>query len=79
MDIPIAVSADGKKIAVGAPNNSEVISNGGVVYVYIQSGNTFVFNQTIRSVEIPPNTLFGYKLDFDGNTLAVTLQEAETL
>ena len=64
----IAVSADGKKIAVGAPNNSEVISNGGVVYVYIQSGNTFVFNQTIRPVEVQPNTLFGYKLDFDGNT-----------
>ena len=68
----IAVSADGKKIAVGAPDNSEVISNGGAVYIYIQDGNSFKFNQTIRPVTVQPNTQFGYKLDFDGNTLAVT-------
>lgn len=68
----IAVSADGKKIAVGAPNNNELVTNGGVVYVYIQNGNTFSYNQTIRPVERQPNTQFGYKLDFDGNTLAVT-------
>ena len=68
----IAVSADGKKIAVGAPQNSEVINNGGVVYLYVQDGNTFKYSQTIRPVVISPNTQFGYKLDFDGDTLAVT-------
>ena len=67
----IAVSQDGKKIAVGAPLNSDVIDNGGAVYIYIQSGNTFVYSQTLRPIDKKPNVQFGTKIDFDGNTLAV--------
>ena len=68
----IAVSADGTKIAIGAPLNSEIESNAGAVYIYTQNGTTFSYSQTIRPATIKPNSQFGSKLDFDGNTLAVT-------
>ena len=68
----IAISQDGKKIAVGAPDNSVDTIRGGAVYIYIQNTNgNFVKNQTIRSIDLAANTRFGSKLDFDGNTLAI--------
>ena len=67
----ISISNDGKKIAVGAPLNNEKTIRGGCVYIYIQSGTEFVYKQTIRPLDTTPNTRFGAKLDFDGNTLAV--------
>tara|TARA_Y200000002_G_scaffold136879_1_gene112844 strand:+ start:13385 stop:28348 length:14964 start_codon:yes stop_codon:yes gene_type:complete len=67
----IAISNDGKKIAVGAPLNSEEVINGGCVYLYVQSGTQYVYKQTLRPVDKTPNTRFGAKLDFDGNTLAI--------
>ena len=68
----IAVSADGRKIAVGAPKNNELVDNGGAVYLYVQEGNRFVYQQTLRPIDKQPNVLFGFKIDFDGNTLAVS-------
>ena len=68
----IAVSNDGKKIAVGAPYNSDKTINGGCVYVYILKDGVFTYNQIIRPRDDTPNTRFGFKLDFDGNTLAIT-------
>ena len=35
----IAISNDGKKIAIGAPFNSDIVPNGGAVYVYTQNGS----------------------------------------
>ena len=68
----IAISADGRKIAVGASMNSDVSANNGAVYIYIQRDNMFVYNQTIYPTVKTPNVRFGSKLDFDGNTLAIT-------
>ena len=68
----IAISADGKKIAIGASFNSDTSRSNGAVYVYVQSGDTFVYKQTIRPKDTTPNTRFGSKLDFDGATLAIT-------
>ena len=68
----IAVSEDGKKIAVGAPNNSQETVRGGCVYIYIQQGTKFVKTQTLRPIDKTSNTRFGQKIDFDGNTLAIT-------
>ena len=67
----IAVSEDGKKIAVGAPFNSDITDNGGAVYLYIQKDGMFVYSQTLRPIDKSPNVQFGTKIDFDGNTLAV--------
>ena len=68
----LAVSNDGKKIAIGASFNSDISRSNGAVYIYIQSGDTFVYKQTIRPKDATPNTRFGSKLDFDGDTLAIT-------
>ena len=68
----IAISNDGKKIAVGAPLNSNEVNAGGCVYIYIQNGTQYQYKQTLRPIDKTPNTRFGSKLDFDGNTLAVT-------
>ena len=57
---------------MGAPGTSELVPNGGCVYIYVQNGTTFSYRQTIRPRDKQPNTRFGFKLDFDGNTLAIT-------
>ena len=67
----IAISNDGKKIAVGAPLNSDLTPGGGCVYIYVQNGTTFSYRQTIRPRDTKPNTQFGHEIDFDGNTLAI--------
>ena len=68
----IAISNDGKKIAVGAPENSTRDIRGGAVYIYIQgTDGNFALNQTLRPIDRTSNTRFGSKLDFDGNTLAI--------
>jgi hypothetical protein len=68
----IAISNDGKKIAVGAPDNSTREIRGGAVYIYIQgTDGRFALNQTLRPIDRTSNTRFGSKLDFDGNTLAI--------
>ena len=75
----IAVSNDGTKIAVGAPLNSDLVDGGGCVYLYVQSGNTYVYSQTLRPVDTSNNTQFGSKLDFDGSTLAVTSRGGDNI
>ena len=67
----IAISNDGKKIAIGASMNGDVASGNGAVYIYIQNGDRFVYNQTIYPTAKTPNVRFGSKIDFDGNTLAI--------
>ena len=52
--------------------NSDVSANNGAVYIYIPRDNMFVYNQTIYPTVKTPNVRFGSKLDFDGNTLAIT-------
>ena len=37
-----------------------------------QQGNKFVKTQTLRPTDKTSNTRFGQKIDFDGNTLAIT-------
>lgn len=68
----VAISNNGKKIAIGASFNSDISRSNGAVYVYVQDGDSFVYKQTIRPKDNTPNTRFGSKLDFDGETLAVT-------
>lgn len=68
----IAISADGRKIAVGASQNGDVSPGNGCVYLYIQQDDQFVYQQTIYPVIKTANVRFGSRLDFDGDTLAIT-------
>jgi len=70
----VAISADGNKIAVGAPNydlspNTEI----GYVMVYTRSGSTWSYQQTFFDSDITDNRRFGrqVKLSSDGRTMAV--------
>ena len=67
----VAVSNDGKLIAVGAPYNSITVNNGGCVYIYKNDNGTFTLNQTIRGPGDLINERFGTKVEFDGNRLVV--------
>ena len=67
----VAVSNDGKLVAVGAPYNSVTVNNGGCVYIYKNNNGTFVLNQTIRGPGDLINERFGTKVEFDGNRLVV--------
>ena len=51
--------------------NSELVPNGGCVYIYVQNGTTFSSIDKQMPRDKQPNTRFGFKLDFDGNTLAI--------
>ena len=42
-------SNDGKKIAVGAPTNSDKIIAGGCVYIYKENGSQYQYKQQGRS------------------------------
>ena len=75
----VAVSNDGKLIAVGAPYNSVTINNGGCVYIYKSTNGTFTLNQTIRGPGDLINERFGAKVEFDGNRLVVNSSGGDIL
>ena len=75
----VAVSNDGKLIAVGAPYNSVTVNNGGCVYIYKNDNGTFTLNQTIRGPGDLINERFGTKVEFDGNRLVVNSSGGDIL
>ena len=71
----VAVSDEGKDIAVGATGSDVTGLNNGKVYIYRYNFNSdapeFVLKQEIYSPKGDANEEFGYSLDFDKNKLAV--------
>lgn len=67
----VSISSDGKLIAVGAPYNDIFGTDYGSVYIYKQVNGAFEISQTLKSPEKDRAELFGYSLDFNGNTLIV--------
>tara|TARA_B110000285_G_scaffold132392_1_gene148607 strand:+ start:4170 stop:19922 length:15753 start_codon:yes stop_codon:yes gene_type:complete len=67
----IAISTDGKLIAVSAPLDDTNKNNQGKVYIYKKVNEIFVFSQTLMSPNNKTSQFFGDKIDFDGNRLVV--------
>ena len=67
----VAMSADGKLIAVSAPYDDTFDEDQGIVYVYKQVNGEFVQSQILHSPAGDRAELFGFTLDFDGNSLIV--------
>ena len=67
----IAVSDDGKLIAVSSPTADFRAKDQGEVSVYTQTENGYVQTQTLSSENSEPVENFGYKIGFDGNQLVV--------
>lgn len=69
----IAVSGDGRYIAVGNSTADIPFTDMGVVFVYkLLSNGTYELHQTLESPQPYTNEQFGKKLDFDGNTLVIS-------
>jgi len=67
----VAMSSDGRLIAVSAPFDDVFGTDQGSVYIYQQINGSFELAQTLRSPENDRAEMFGHSLDFDGNTLIV--------
>ena len=61
-----------KRLSLGVPDNSVDTTRRLCLYPHIQnSDGKFVKNPNYKATDLP-NTRFGSKLDFDGNTLAIS-------
>ena len=73
----IAISNDGKLIAVSTPSDDSNKNNQGKIYVYKQVDGTFVYLQTLTSPSNKTSQFFGNKIDFDGNRLIVNSKNGD--
>jgi len=75
----IAVSNDGKLLAVGAPDSDSDKEYQGKVYIYKNNQGTFELSQTLESPNRETGEGFGAVLGFDGNQLVVTSAKGDIL
>jgi hypothetical protein len=68
----IAISEDGKLLAISEPYSNEIATEQGKVYVYSLVNGQFELSQTLHSPNNEKGEEFGFRLDFDGNQLVVT-------
>ncbi|GIW08621.1 MAG: hypothetical protein KatS3mg060_3426 [Dehalococcoidia bacterium] len=75
--VAVALSADGRVIVVGAPNDDSVATNGGAAYVYLRPASGWTSTNapaaTLTAAASQPGDTFGLALALsgDGSTLAV--------
>ena len=74
----ISISDDGMLIAIGAPYDDDIKLDQGVVYIYKQINGTFSLYQTLNSPNNERAEMFGWNIEFDGETLAVTARNADS-
>jgi len=67
----VAVSTDGKFIAVGAPNYSAKYSNEGTVFIYEQVDGRFTQVQHLTGPKGLPNEKFGTVVKYDNDRIVV--------
>ena len=70
---PLAISADGSLLAVGAPAQGGTFTRQGVVYLYTRTNNAWALSSTLRAPVPRANDHFGISVDMgqDGRTLKV--------
>jgi len=73
----VSLSADGKVLAVGAPLDDTKDIDSGIVYVYKQVNGRFVLSQELYSSDNDRAEYFGYKVQFDGNRLAISSRNGD--
>jgi trimeric autotransporter adhesin len=72
--IAVALSADGRQLAVGATGEDTEAVDSGAAYVFTRSGSGWAQEALIKASDVDAGDLFGGALDFDdqGRTLAVS-------
>jgi len=74
----ISISADGKIIAVGSSGDDAGEVDHGAVYVYAQNTDgVFEFTQKLEHADKERAEQFGYKVQFDGNRLAISSKNGD--
>jgi len=73
----VAISNDGKLLAVSAPYDDSQKTNQGKVYIYSLNNGLFEYSQTLLSPLDNKNELFGSVIDFDGNRLLVNARNGD--
>jgi hypothetical protein len=70
----VALSADGRQLAVGAIGDDTDAVDSGAAYVFTRSGSGWAQEAFIKAFDVDTGDLFGGALDFDdqGRTLAVS-------
>lgn len=58
--------------AVGAPNDSSLSNQEGIVYVYRDSPSGWAFDQTIQPAGLDPLDLFGFDVTAEGTRMAIS-------
>ncbi|MEQ1946728.1 MAG: integrin [Bryobacteraceae bacterium] len=87
----LALSADGKTLAVGAiaedsnakdvngDQNDNSMQSAGAVYIFTRTGNTWAQQAYVKAPNTDPGDMFGYAvgLSADGNTMAVAAYDED--
>ena len=70
----VALSADGRQLAVGAIGEDTTAVESGAAYVFTRSGSGWAQEAIVKAADVDAGDLFGGALDFDdqGRTLAVS-------
>jgi hypothetical protein len=74
----VSVSADGNKVAIGAPNNDSQGVDNGQVYVYRLVNTNYTLEQTIVSPANEFNEMFGQVVQFNGLNLLIGSKNGDT-
>ena len=75
----LSISNDGMTIAVGTPYDDDQKLDQGKVLIYKQVNGTFNLTQTLNSPNNERAEMFGSALQFDGNTLAITARNGDSI
>lgn len=66
-----AVDTDGRYMIVGASRESNIASSSGAAYVYMRSGNSWVFQYKLKASDAEANDEFGSAVSISGNIAVV--------
>lgn len=66
-----SVALDDDLLLVGAHADSQFVHFGGAVYVFSYDGTRWVEVAKLRPRDLPPKSLFGYRIDVDGDRAVV--------
>ena len=67
----VALDAKGDTLAITAQSSNDTGLNNGKVYLYTLQSNTYTLDQTLYAPDGENNLLFGSRIDFNNNKLAI--------
>lgn len=66
-----SIAISGNTLAVGAPFDDVLVGNSGSVHLFVRSGVSWAYEETISASTPSEDQLFGHSIDLDGDILVV--------